>query len=330
MRNLEILKYSDGLLTVGVDGETIEHTLPTLAGKKDISLQDFSLELKSYYRIEIKHPQLCVWGGEIIDLTPTPPKFALFPNEEGAEFSWSDGLASRSRRPMLLIFCKNHIFEFTGKDIPGICVIKNRSYSGGGKWSSTVYDLILAKGFDAASLRQDFDTGYFVNDVTSIAKIAKELGVEKVQPYAVEEFLKTNLFGTYKRYIEYLNKVSEMEAFEETEGGEFIPYTFVRECLANRQGDRCLLLNGELFQGVETPEVRIISEKYYSGMRGGKTVYELSIHSSVETEELFEYNPYGDDDSLTTRGFTLVNAKWVKPQAGAADNPFASLNGVFK
>ena len=181
-------------------------------------------------------------------------------------------------------------------------------------------------------MRQDFSSGNFVDDVTSLAKIAKELGVEKVQSYAVEEFIKSNLFGAYKRYIDYLNKVSEMEAFEEDQGGEFTSYTFVKECLANRQGDRCLLLNGDLFEGVETPEVKIISERYYSGHRGGKTVYELSIHNSIETTELFEHNPYGDDDSLVGRGFTLVNGKWVKPEPEKVkgDNPFQMLNGIFK
>jgi len=332
MRDLKVLSFLDGVLTIAVDGETFSHPIEKLKGW-DISIQDFTLELKTFYKVEIKHPRLYSWEGEIIDTTPLPTTFALL-NTEGGDVNWSDGISSRSRRPMLLVACKNFIFKFTGKDIPGICVVKNRSFTKAGKWSSNYYELTIAKGFKAIDLREDFSSGFFVNDVTSLAKIAKELGCEDVQPFAVEQFLKSELFGTYKRYLDYLSKVSEMEAFEANEGGEFIPYTFVRECLANRQGDRCLLLNGELFEGVETPEVKIISERYYSGHRGGKTIYELSIHNSIETTELFEYNPYGDDDSLDARGFVRVDGKWVKPveretEQGERYNPFESLNGMF-
>lgn len=306
---------------IEIDGEKNNIHLP---GSKKLNPEGFSLTLENFYRVKVSHTD--VYGGWLLDTTPETPQLLPLPLEEGGEVVYNDGIASRGRQPMFLIACRNHIFRFKGVDIPGVCIIEKKDYTQCGKWSNTTYYLRLAKGFRGIPLMQGFDSGKFLNDVTSIKKIASQLGCVDVFHLAIEEFLKRDMWRAYISYIDYCNKLNEMQEFEEKQGGEYIPYQYEQKTRVNREGEVKLLINGEIFDGVEDSQVKIVSKLYSSGHRGGVTYWKLMIHSSATIEEVTEYNPYDqNDDSLVKRGFVLKDSKWVKPEPNTDNNPFASF-----
>lgn len=323
MRNL-IFSFNPESETgvIEIDGGKFNIDLP---GSKKLNPEGFSLSLENFYRVKVTHPD--VYDGWVLDTTPETPELIPLPFEEGGEFIYNDGIGSRSRHPMCIIACRNHLFKFKGVDIPGVCIVEKKDYTKNGKWSNTTYYLRLAKGFRGISLMQGFDSGKFVNDVTSLKKIASELGCGfDIFPFAIEEFLKRDMWKTYISYMDYCEKLNQMQEFEEKQGGEYIPYQYEQKTRVNREGEIKLLINGEIFDGVEDSQVKIVSKLYSPGHRGGVTYWKLMIHSSATIEEVPEYNPYDEnDDSLVKRGFVLKDCKWVKPEPNTDNNPFASF-----
>lgn len=334
MREIEIIVPAEETAgVIKVDG--VEYPFKFDGLKKEAQRDLFEVELENFYKLKITHP--IGWGAWYLDTTPPVPEQLIpLPGEEGGEFFHLDKLLHRSRQPRYIIACRNHIFEFKGRDIPGVCIIEGKSSTANGKWSSVSYSLRLARGFRGIRLEPGFESGRIVNDVTSIKKISEQLGCSDVFPKAVEEYLKREMYRNFVRYNEYLAKLDEMDDFENREGGEFIPYEYEQKTVAKRQGERKLLVNNLLFEGVETPEIKIIDKTHTSGYRGGVTYWSLMIHSSATIEELTEYDPYGGDDSLELRGWSLTGGKWQPPtgeiresESPNPDSPFAALNGLF-
>lgn len=116
------------------------------------------------------------------------------------EMSYNDGMASRSRHPMLLFAKADHLVKFTGEDIPGVCTVLSSSYTKNGKWSNTTYQLSYNPEYSPKELRQSWDMGRFVDDVTSIQTMAAALQCEEVQEEVLVAFIQEHLSGAWDNY----------------------------------------------------------------------------------------------------------------------------------
>jgi hypothetical protein len=328
MVNLSLEKNECGqVLVVEFAGKTSRFPV-----KEDRKIENFEVLDFKYYKCKVRDGY---WDVQVNHVPDVPSELYPFPDVNEGVISYNDGMGHRSRYPMLLLYVKNHIFEFTGSNIPGVCVVESKDYSKNGKWSNTTYSIRLAAGVKSSALMQDWNSGRYVNDVTSLKKIAESLGVYGVQNSALEIFCKDRLPNTWVRYEEYLRNLDEIAEMEERVNYQFIKLEYNEHIIVSRKGYNRLLVNGILFEGENIPDlVQVISHESYSGHRGGGKIWRLMVPANAEIVELPEYDPYGGEDSLETRGFILQNGKWVKGEVREKENPdpespFAFLNGLF-
>lgn len=244
---------------------------------------------------------------------PALPEPVRFQGIEASIVTYNNGIGNRNRQCRLMIYTRNRIWDFDGSDIPGIAmVIGTPDYTRKGKWSNTTYKIQLAAGVKASYKMQNFDSGKYVDNHTSINSIKKELELDGCDNYAVEEFLKRNYVSCYVRYIDHIENLRQLEDAADRQNSDIVTYTFIEERISKRQGKRKLLINGVVFDGEEMEGVKIVSQKNVSGYGGGQKIYELMILTSMEVEELPEYSPYSpEDDSLESRGYEYKDGKWV-------------------
>ena len=297
------------------------------------SKEDFSIELETYFNVKISGNG---WSF-ILKTMPERPTLSYFKDVELSNINYNDGIQSRSRSSRLLIFTQNWVEVFDGKSIDAMCVVIGTSHTRNGKWSSTDYTISLAAGVKCVKITQGWDSGTFVEDVTTLKNIMSELGIKEVQPYFSEMFVKQHFFGTWKRYVALQEKLDSLYAIEQEQGVSFNSYVFEDYHINNRCGRSILLVDGVVFTGTEIPEKVIIERKDQRGGRGGgSTTYNLLIHESVLVEQIQENDPYGGDDSLETRGYSYNGTSWNAPTITEPNNeerenesPFSFLNGVF-
>lgn len=267
----------------------------------------------TFYDVTVKDEKYYA-GGYFKTPRPTRPANAYFPYVESKEITYNNGMGRRGRWSRLLLYTRNNVYQFDGVSIEGVCaIIGTPQYEKNGKWSNTTYRIQLAAGVKSSHITQGWESGEYVEDHTSMKSIAANLGLENVQPYAVESYLKIHMLDVYIRHHNHIVRMEALEAVAEQQGAEMIPYTYVRSCEAKRSGDNMLLINGEVFyEDVERDDVKIVKREHVRGTRGGVTTYELMLLSTLETEEINEYSRFGED-SLEGRGYTFVNYKWVSP-----------------
>jgi len=303
-------------LVATIDGENYEYECWHGASHEAVGkiFTDWSFG-DTFHDITVKDEKYYA-GGYFKTPCPERPANAYFPDVESREIGFNDGIESRSRHTRLLLYTRNNVYQFNGSSIEGVCaIIGTPQYHKNGKWSSTTYRIQLAAGVKHSQIRQGWDSGLYVDNHTSMKDIASDLGLEGVQPYAVEEYIKTHMISTYVRHMQHLERMEALEAVAEQQGAEMIPYTYVRKCTYNRQGDNFLLINREVwYDDSERNDVKIVKRTHVSGYKGGTTTYELMILSTLETEEIHEYSRFGED-ALETRGYFKENGRWVRPQA---------------
>lgn len=242
-------------------------------------------------------------------------------------FSYNDGQGSRDRLPKLLLFARNFVVEFHGFDIPNMCTVVGEQYTKSGKWSNTTYDIVLADGVHFASLRQDWDSGCFINNLTSPKAMMDDLKLEGVMVAEGKRFIQTFMKNSWAKHEALLDS---LETLETAQVVETIQYKF-EFCRVNaRTGMTYLVIDGEVWNENMPEKVVIMSKQSVSGRGGGSVYYDLVISSACQIEEVTEYAPYNDGaDSLQGRGFIYDdnNRTWTKPEAPEGNTPFAGLFG---
>lgn len=298
-------------------------------------IEDFEVQNEKYFTCEICNAEIRFRVA--INHTPEIPQPIPFNGIEGSVIHYNDGRLQRGRYPKLLIYVRNHVYEFEGQNIPGICVVENKDYTKAGKWSNTTYQIRLAAGVKSSQISPNFESSKYVDDVTSINKIAEQLGLDGVQNLAIEIFCKSVLPNTWKRYEDYLDNLDQISEMESRISDNFIRYEYNEHIIVHRTGYNRLLVNDILFDGENIPDlVQIVGSRSYSGHRGGGKIWELMIPASANVVELPEKDPYGGNDSLESRGYTVRDGKWIKTSEiielnePNPDSPFAILNGIFK
>lgn len=98
---------------------------------------------------------------------PEPPPMPIL---DGIEYTWSNRLGSRDCRAWLLVVKDDEVVVFAGKNIPGKAVIVGSDYHKDGKWSYTTYRLMLGSGVRAISGRDGWETGRFIEGLSSVTK----------------------------------------------------------------------------------------------------------------------------------------------------------------
>jgi len=257
---------------------------------------------------------------------PQRPKNALFPNIPLRNESYNDGMESRERRIMAVVYSRNNIYLFEGYSIHSVVLVNHSNYTKKGKWSCTDYDLTIAAGYKWATKRQDWNSGEFVNRLDSLQVIAAELGIEDCSDAAIEYFLRLSMPKVWKRYSAY---IAERESLYENGVESTIEYVFNAWAGTRRQGNKYLLIDGAVWCEKHNPMPDKVVVKSCK-----KDTYTLLIDASAILEELYEWN-YGDD-SLEKRGFlkdTSVSPyRWYIPKTpprSEEENPFTFLKGKF-
>lgn len=260
------------------------------------------------------------------------PQLVYFQEETEQDISWNDGITSRSRLPMLILYTKNHVYEFNGESIPNICtIIGTPDYTKNGKWSSTTYQLKLAKGVKVSSLRQDWNSGRFINNHQSLKGMMEDLELD-CTPNAAKVFLQKRFPNTWKRHCDFIEEVGRLE---DAVGAETIEYNYQYTRGTKRQGMNRLLIDGEVWCEYNNPmsdKVVIMSNIHSSGYGGGTTDYHLIISAECEIEEIYEYSAYGDD-GLDTLGYVETDKGWVRKvddNSNSGNTPFEGLSNLFK
>lgn len=267
----------------------------------------------------------------------------LFDTDGITKMSYNDGMGSRSCHVGLLIYCKNKAYRFFGNSIPGIAVIENSSYTKSGKWSNTTFELALAAGWKAVKIQQGWDSGVYIDDVTSVKAMKSCLGLDsEVSNAVVAELVKIQFNKTHLRHLAYIEKMDALMDATEANGSDIVEFTFMEHRLNVRRGRTVLLLNDYPWDGQESDDVKIISSIHSSGQGGGCTTYKLVLSSDVTTEVVAERDPYGgDDDALEHRFYRNSEDEWVriggeilseeeKEEQVMEDSPFAMLKDIIK
>jgi hypothetical protein len=71
--------------------------------------------------------------------------------------TWDDGMRSRGLTTKLLVVRGDRIERFRGEDLPGLAVKKSERYEKNGKWSRTIYEIVLGPGVEHIVASQDWD-----------------------------------------------------------------------------------------------------------------------------------------------------------------------------
>lgn len=123
------------------------------------------------------------------------------------EISYNDGMASRSRHSMLVLFDPetNLMWEWKG-DIPGFCVTKTSSSNKNGKWSSTTYTILLHERLQSFKWTQDWDEGTYTGGYNTLEDCFQwfkgQSGWDNLTIEAFDAFIKARLSAAAKRFAE--------------------------------------------------------------------------------------------------------------------------------
>ncbi len=82
--------------------------------------------------------------------------------------SYNDGMASRSRHSMFLLYDTKEQFLtiFQGQDIEGFCIVLARDYNKNGKWSSNHYTIAIPEHVLTYFWQQSWELGRYVDSET--------------------------------------------------------------------------------------------------------------------------------------------------------------------
>lgn len=105
-----------------------------------------------------------IWEVEVAGTNPSG-KVAflhLLKKVELVEWSWNDGMESRSRHPAcLVITAAGIVHRFTGSDIPGVVKVVKTQYEKNGKWSNSTYHCVSPQGTKTYTWSQSWEEGLY-------------------------------------------------------------------------------------------------------------------------------------------------------------------------
>jgi len=206
-------------------------------------------------------------------------------NGESVATSYNNGIANRGRNSIGILFTKNYAVVFDGESIEGLCVVQDSSFDKMGKWSSTTFQLILAPGVKFVAFHQNFDTGVFISDFTTLKTMRSNLRLDELNMSAFKDFLAVSFPSDLAKFH------SNMEAIhilEETADCDAVEYNFSETHVSRRLGSTKLLVDGELWDETTNPmtdKVVVVSSDYLGGRGSGTTNYKLMILSTCTTDE---------------------------------------------
>jgi len=105
-----------------------------------------------------------IWEVEVAGTNPSGKVafLRLLKKVELVEWSWNDGMGSRSRHPAcLVITAAGVVHRFTGSDIPGVVKVVKTKYEKNGKWSNSTYHCVSPQGTKTYSWSQSWEEGLY-------------------------------------------------------------------------------------------------------------------------------------------------------------------------
>lgn len=91
------------------------------------------------------------------------------------EVVWNDQMGSRSRAAWCLLVKAGEIRRFTGENIPGWAVVRHSQFKKNGKWSHTVWTLVLAEGVKSICGKNGWDDNTFEEGLQSAIKLPQPI-----------------------------------------------------------------------------------------------------------------------------------------------------------
>lgn len=131
-----------------------------------------------------------------------------------SKITFDDKRGSRGLRHLNLLAARlpngqQVVFEFTGKQIPGICQVIKEDYSKNGKFSANYWDCELAEGVIGWSHSQRWETGAWLDSKRwpeAIAEFSNHYGENRgIDPDAAERFIR----ATWKQLARAMDKASQ-------------------------------------------------------------------------------------------------------------------------
>jgi hypothetical protein len=282
------------------------------------------MELEFYHPYGVKSPR--VWAKIPLPAPPRPVD-ALFPDTPMEVVSYNDGQGHRDCQISAFIYCRNNIYKFEGKSIPGIALVESENYTKNGKWSNTTYSIRIADGYKFTSKMDNWDSGRKIDEVHTVEGMISQLGIEGVTRSAVQDFLMQNFGKTWFRHCDF---VEALDKLYDKGISETMEVVFRATKGTKRQGDLHLILDGEVWDSRYNPMPEKVAVKSIVG-----DTYTLIVPSETLVEELYEWD-YGDD-CLQDRGFVVLTgedgyyAGWGKATKAATGNtPFEGLGDILK
>ncbi|MBD3366412.1 hypothetical protein GF360_03700 [candidate division WWE3 bacterium] len=191
------------------------------------------------------------------------------------EWSWSDKLGSRSRRPACLVITrKGDIYRFTGSDIEGVVKVVNSNYVKQGKWSHTTFHCISPEGTKIYSWSQSWGEGLFWPQASweeAIAEIQNAAPQAKAQ--AVENVIRENWPHAAGKFDE--NRAA-MHAFAGVEGP--MEWTWNDGLASRSRRPACLIITpqGDVYRfegGDIEGVVKVTKEDYEKNGKWSNSTY---------------------------------------------------------
>ncbi len=123
-------------------------------------------------------------------------------------YEYDNGLRKGRRTPKLYLAKGKDVSKFEGGNIEGFCAISTQKYTKQGKWSNTVYSLLLAKGVKPIYFLDPLH-GEWGDNTSSWGEIAERLNlpVDTIKELVKEE---------YPRTAKRLDDIEEFALVQET------------------------------------------------------------------------------------------------------------------
>jgi hypothetical protein len=218
-----------------------------------------------------------VWEVSVSGQNPkgTVNFLCLVKKVEMVEWTWNNGMASRSRYPACLVISPDgKVHNFSGDDIEGVVKVVNSQFKKNGKWSNTDYSCISPDGTKIHSWYQSWGEAVYWPEASWEEAIKTvQTAAPHAKPESIEAVIRQNWNRAAKKFDE--NRTT-LDVF--SKGGEPVNWTWNDGMASRGRQPACLIVtpDGKVhrFHGSDIDGVvKVTKEKYNKNGKWSNTDY---------------------------------------------------------